>query len=159
MNYCDTTASWPILTAILFSVLYENLLCLHCAFRPKKKVSINMYKLFLQTAASFGGLFQLALQVFWIWIWVHSFATSPPPCMHSDKWFPWLLLAKITVDHILLLGCYLVQYTESKTLDLICFLISSWHIVSRLAVNILVWVKIDFKILLWESAYIFSLLW
>lgn len=138
-------------------------------FRPEKNVSINMYKPFLQTAASFGGLLQLALQVFWVWIWVHllCYLTSHT---RLDKWFPWLLLAEITVDYNLLLGCSLVQYMECKTSDLICFLISSWHssgffffppsfIFSPLAVNILVWVKIDLKILLWESTYIFSLLW
>lgn len=146
---------YPILSTVWESALSS------LGFLNQKNVSINMYKLFLQTAAFFGGLLQLALQVFWVWIWVH-FHCYLPPCIHLGRWFPWLLLAEITVDHNTLLGCHLVQYVECKTSHFIYFLISSWHYSGSLpppAVNILVWVKIDLKILLWESTYIFSLLW
>lgn len=122
----NTAVSWTVLTVCLLLVLYENLLHPQRDFLGKKKVSINMYKPFLQTAASFGDLLQLAVQVFWVWIWVHLLCYLPS-CVHLDKWFPWLLLAEIIVDFNLLLGCYLVQYMGCKTLDLICFLISSWH--------------------------------
>lgn len=46
-------------------------------FLDQKNVSINMYKLFLQTAASFGGLLQIAFQVFRVWIWVHFLSYLP----------------------------------------------------------------------------------
>lgn len=75
LTCCHSTAASESILSVLSTVWESAPSSLW--FLDQKNVSINMYKLFLQTAASFGGLLQIALQVFGVWMWVHFLSCRP----------------------------------------------------------------------------------
>lgn len=84
LTCCSTAASESILSVL--STMWESAPS-SLWFLDQKNVSINMYKLFLQTAASFGGLLQIAFQVFGVWIGVHFLSYLP----HHVCTFRWVV--------------------------------------------------------------------